>query len=182
MPRIVSTLLLLFLAIAPSAAGARGLHAGEFGLFPRDRQMGGRRAGQPGAYVAVDLSVVADQKALQDVTAGLGDDLSGFRGRMIVDDASPAFLDGAASGAFILIAFGSLQDARNWTQSPGFKDFEARSRKAATARIFVVNGLAGASPADAANDHREEHERAFERIVKERDKSLSETKDICTGC
>ena len=98
----------------------------------------------PGAYVVIDISETMDVDAyINAVSAAEPKATISQGGRFIIRTNSAITLDGAAApNRFVVIAFDSVEKAKEWNNSQAIRDVNAVRMKATKSRAFVVEGLA----------------------------------------
>jgi uncharacterized protein (DUF1330 family) len=122
----VATLALTLLAGFALGGGAiPGLHA---------------QAGKAPAYVVAEVQVT-DPTAFQAYAAKVPDTLKPYHARLIVRGKADAKEDDAPKGTIVMLAFDSLDDAQKWYGTPPYKDLIPEREKAATSRVYIVEGL-----------------------------------------
>jgi uncharacterized protein (DUF1330 family) len=179
-PIIVAALLSASLTAWNSSAIARGGHGGVHG-----GGLGVPAASKPSAYVVIDVSATNDAQVFKTMVANAVTALVPFGGHLLIDADNPTGLDGVAPQHLLLVAFDSLEKAQAWKDSESFKAFDGDRRRAATSRVFVVEGTPNAVPASGLHGRgrfMRFDPKPFEEIIKKRDQDLNRIKDICKGC
>lgn len=100
------------------------------------------RAQSPGqgAYVVAETHVT-DPAGFTEYVRREGATLAAYHGRILAR-ALPDVREGAPpDGIVTLIGFGNAQEANQWFNSPEYGRIVALRQKAATSRIYVLNGI-----------------------------------------
>ena len=86
---------------------------------------------------------VTDPEGLKPYSARVASTLEPFGGRFIVRGGKIAPLEGEApKGRIVIIAFESMEEAQAWYDSPAYQELKPIRHKAATSRVFIVEGTA----------------------------------------
>lgn len=195
MQKSVSFLALIPLAIWPAMTQARGgghmgfgggfghglgLHGGyRRGLRIPDKRHLGHSTTEIGTFAAIEMTA-SDTAARTELTSKLIESLPAFNGWIIANDISPGPIDGVAPTTFVLVAFGTLQDADHWKTSQPFKDLETALQKV-SARVFTINALPAPSN-DKQNQRRQQEDQTYRRLIENGDRTLGRIRDICRNC
>lgn len=59
----------------------------------------------------------------------------------MVLDGKPQSLEGTPAKPIVIIAFDSIEKAREWYESPAYAAIKAFRLSAATSRLFIVEGV-----------------------------------------
>lgn len=97
----------------------------------------------PGAYAIVDISQIPDdnafrQQLLPKVTP---QSLAPFGGNYIARTEMITNIDGAPPARFVIIAFDSVEKAKQWNASPNQTEVNAIRAKATKSRSVIVDGF-----------------------------------------
>ena len=93
------------------------------------------------AYVVAEVHVT-DPAGFTGYLKQLPATLAPYQAKTLVR-ALPDVREGApADGQIVILAFNSLQDANHWYESPEYQKIIPLRQKAATTRVYIVDGLA----------------------------------------
>src|SRR5271163_3362161 len=68
--------------------------------------------------------------------------LAPFNHHYVVLDSKPQSLEGAPAKSIVIIAFDSVEKAREWYDSPAYEAVKPLRQSAATSRILIAEGVA----------------------------------------
>jgi uncharacterized protein (DUF1330 family) len=86
---------------------------------------------------------VTDPEGLKPYSARVASTFEPFGGRYIVRGGQITPLEGEApQGRIVVIAFESMEKAQAWYDSPAYQELKPIRHKAATSRVFIVEGTA----------------------------------------
>jgi len=92
------------------------------------------------AYVIAEVEVT-DALGFQAYAAKVPDTLKPYNARIVVR-GKPESKEGAApQGSIVMVAFDSLADAEKWYSTPPYSELIPERQKAATTRLYIVEGL-----------------------------------------
>lgn len=96
----------------------------------------------PPAYVIAEVEVT-DLPGMQKYGAKVPETLAPFNHHYVVRSSKIQSLEGEApKGGIVVIAFDSVEKAREWYDSPAYAAIRPIRQSAAKSRIFIVEGLA----------------------------------------
>jgi uncharacterized protein (DUF1330 family) len=94
------------------------------------------------AYVIADVDV-SDPERYKEYTAHTPDSVAGYGGRFVVRGGPCDVLEGEwQPGRVVVIEFPDREAALSWFHSPGYQELAQVRRKASTAGILLVDGVA----------------------------------------
>jgi uncharacterized protein (DUF1330 family) len=125
MTRRVAFVGMLVAGFALGAAVVTGLHA---------------QAAKKPAFVIAEVQVT-DPAAFKAYAARVPATLKPHNGRVIVRGKPIAKEGEAPKGDLVVVAFDSLADAQKWYSTPPYRDLIPERQKAATSRVYIVEGL-----------------------------------------
>lgn len=122
----------LFIAVAAGmlvgVVGGRTIHA--------------QQAATPPGYVIAEVDV-HDPAMIAKYGAKVPETLAPFNHHYVIRGAKIQPLEGEPpKGGVVMIAFDSVEKAREWYDSPAYAAIRPIRQSAATSRIFIVEGLA----------------------------------------
>jgi uncharacterized protein (DUF1330 family) len=86
---------------------------------------------------------VTDSEGMKPYSARVASTFEPFGGRYIVRGGQITPLEGEApQGRIVVIAFESMEKAQAWYDSPAYQELKPIRHKAATSRVFIVEGTA----------------------------------------
>ncbi|HTW54316.1 MAG TPA: DUF1330 domain-containing protein [Stellaceae bacterium] len=98
------------------------------------------QTGEQGAYVVLETHVT-DPAGFTEYVQREPAALAAYHGRILAR-ALPDVREGApAAGVVTLIGFPTAEDANRWFNSPEQAQLAALRRRAATSRVYVLNGI-----------------------------------------
>jgi len=94
------------------------------------------------AYVIAEIGVT-DRVRMQEYGRKVPESLAPFEGRYryLVRGGKTWALEGEPPKGMVVIAFDSAEEARRWYDSPAYAAIRPIRMRAATSRIFVVEGV-----------------------------------------
>jgi uncharacterized protein (DUF1330 family) len=102
----------------------------------------GQQVKMPPGYLITEAEVT-DPAALQNYPDKLAETLAPFNHHYVVPTSKIQSLeDDAPKSRVVIIAFASVEKAREWYDSPAYAAIRPIRQSAAKARIFIVEGLA----------------------------------------
>jgi uncharacterized protein (DUF1330 family) len=102
----------------------------------------GQQVKTPPGYLITEAEIT-DPAALRTYGDQLAETLAPFNHRYVVRTSKIQALEGdAPKSRVVIIAFDSVEKAREWYDSPAYAALRPIRQKAAKARIFIVEGLA----------------------------------------
>jgi uncharacterized protein (DUF1330 family) len=115
-------------AVAIGALGATPAHAQQPAASPA-----------PAYYISE--FVVTDRDGMKPYSGSVESTFQPFGGRYIVRGGKIAALEGdGPKGGVVIIAFDSMEKAQAWYDSPAYRELRPIRHKAATSRVFIVEG------------------------------------------
>jgi uncharacterized protein (DUF1330 family) len=119
---------LMLAGISIGVAGAKAIHAQQFTTPP--------------AYVVAEVEVT-DLANMQKYGAKVPETLAPFNHHYVVRSNKIQSLEGdPPKGGIVVIAFDSMEKAREWYDSPAYAAIRPIRQSAAKTRMFIVEGLA----------------------------------------
>ncbi|HZD48837.1 MAG TPA: DUF1330 domain-containing protein [Silvibacterium sp.] len=101
-----------------------------------------RQVSPPPAYVIAEVDVT-DSALMQKYGAKVPETLAPFNHHYVVRSAKIQSLEGEPpKGGIVIIAFDSVEKAREWYDSQAYAAIRPIRQSAAKSRIFIVEGLA----------------------------------------
>ena len=101
----------------------------------------GRAEGPPPAFFVAEVKV-HDPEAMKPYREGVGATVTKYGGRYIVRGNKIEAVEGTApDGLVAIITFKSVADAHRWHDSPEYQAIVDARHKAATSRVYLVEGL-----------------------------------------
>lgn len=95
------------------------------------------------AYVIADIDIT-DPERYKDYTAHTTASIAKHGGRWVVRGGATEVLEGNwEPGRIVVIEFPDVDAARTWFNSDEYQELAAIRREASTARLLVVEGVAG---------------------------------------
>src|ERR1700678_1004102 len=95
----------------------------------------------PSAYWIAEVEVT-DPAAMQKYGEKVPETLAPFNHHYVVRSDKTQSLEGEPPNGIVVIAFDSLEKAREWYDSPAYAAIRPIRQRAAKSRIFIVEGLA----------------------------------------
>ena len=101
-----------------------------------------RQAKPAPGYVIAEVDVT-DPTTMQKYGEKVPETLAPFNHRYVVRSSKIQALEGEApKGGIVIIAFDSVEKAREWWDSPAYEAIKPIRRSAAKSRIYLVEGVA----------------------------------------
>ena len=107
--------------------GARAIHA--------------QQVKAPPAYIIGEVEVT-DPATMRKYGEKVPETLAPFNHHFVVSGGKPQALEGEAPKGIVVIAFDSVEKARNWYDSPAYAAIKPIRQSAAKSRIYIVEGVA----------------------------------------
>jgi uncharacterized protein (DUF1330 family) len=126
-PNNPKLLLAVLLGIAIGVAGAEALRAQQAKVAP--------------GYVIAEVEVT-DPATMQKYGEKVPETLAPFNHRYVVIGGKPQSMEGEAPKTIVIIAFDSVQKAREWYDSPTYAAIKPLRLSAAKTRLFIAEGIA----------------------------------------
>jgi uncharacterized protein (DUF1330 family) len=102
----------------------------------------GEEANTAPGYVVAEAEVT-DPAALQNYAEKVEASLAPFNHHFVIRSNKIQALEGdAPKGRFVVIAFDSVEKAREWYDSPAYSAIRPIRQNAAKSRVFIVEGVA----------------------------------------
>jgi uncharacterized protein (DUF1330 family) len=102
----------------------------------------GQQAKTPPGYLIAEAEIT-DPAALQQYGEKIAETLAPFNHHFIVRSNKVQDLEGdAPKGRIVVIAFDSVEKAREWYDSPAYAAIKPIRQAAAKSRVFIVEGVA----------------------------------------
>jgi uncharacterized protein (DUF1330 family) len=117
----------LVIGVSIGAVCAKVIHAQEVKVAP--------------GYVVAEVEVT-DPATLQKYVAELPATLAPFNHHYVVLDVKPQSLEGEPAKSIVIIAFDSVEKAREWYDSPAYAAVKPLRLSAAKTRLFIAEGVA----------------------------------------
>jgi uncharacterized protein (DUF1330 family) len=108
-------------------AGANAIHA--------------QQAKVPLGYIISEADALLDIPALQKYGEKVPETLSPFNHHFIVRGGKPQALEGSPPQGIVVIAFDSVEKAREWYDSPAYRAIKPIRQSASKGRLFIVQGV-----------------------------------------
>jgi uncharacterized protein (DUF1330 family) len=100
-----------------------------------------QQAKTPPGYVIAEVEVT-DLATMQKYGEKVPETLAAFNYHYVVRSSKMQSLEGEPPKGLVVIAFDSVEKAREWYDSPAYAAIRPIRQRAAKSRIFVVEGLA----------------------------------------
>jgi uncharacterized protein (DUF1330 family) len=95
----------------------------------------------PVAYVVVDVSEITDPELFKQIGPKSGLAATAAGGRILARTDNIIALSGTVPKRFVIIAFDSIEKARNFDVTPAQMEVNALTDRAINARRFIVEGV-----------------------------------------
>ena len=99
-----------------------------------------QQAKTPPGYVIAEVEV-ADLATMQKYGEKVRETLAAFNHHYVVGGSKTQSLEGEPPKGVVVIAFDSVEKAREWYDSPAYAAIRPIRQRAARSRIFIVEGL-----------------------------------------
>ena len=120
--------LALLVRILIGVAGAKTIHA--------------QQEKAPPGYVISEADAIVDIPAVQKYGQGVPETLASFNHHFVVRGGKPQSLDGGeAPKGVVVIAFDSVEKAREWYDSPAYQAIKPLRQSSTKGRMFIVEGI-----------------------------------------
>jgi uncharacterized protein (DUF1330 family) len=120
--------LALLVGILIGVAGAKTIHA--------------QQEKAPPGYVISEADAIVDIPTVQKYGQGVAETLASFNLHFIVRGGRPQSLDGGeAPKGVVVIAFDSVEKAREWYDSPAYQAIKPLRQSSTKGRMFIVEGI-----------------------------------------
>jgi uncharacterized protein (DUF1330 family) len=121
--------LAVLVGVSIGAAGAKAIHALQEKALP--------------GYVISEADSIVDIPMVQKYGQGVPETLAPFNHHFIVRGGNPQALDGGeAPKGVVVIAFDSVEKAREWYESPAYQAIVPLRKNSTKGRMFIVEGIA----------------------------------------
>jgi uncharacterized protein (DUF1330 family) len=100
-----------------------------------------QQARTPPGYVIAEVAVT-DPATMQQYGEKVPETLAAFNHHYVVRSSKTQSLEGEPPNGIVVIAFDSVEKAREWYDSPAYAAIRPLRQSAAKSRIFIVEGLA----------------------------------------
>lgn len=100
-----------------------------------------QQAKTPPGYVVAEVEVT-DLATMQKYGEKVPETLAPFNHHYVVRSSKIQSLEGEPPKGLVVIAFDSVEKAREWYDSPAYQAIKPMRQRAANSRIFIVQGLA----------------------------------------
>jgi uncharacterized protein (DUF1330 family) len=100
-----------------------------------------QQAKTPPGYVIAEVAVT-DPATMQKYGEKVPETLAPFNHHYVVRSDKTQSLEGEPHNGIVVIAFDSVEKAREWYDSPAYTAIRPIRQRAAKSRIFIVEGLA----------------------------------------
>lgn len=101
-----------------------------------------QQAKVPPGYIISEADALLDIPTLQKYVEKVPETLAPFNHHFIVRGGKPQALEGEPPQSIVVIAFDSVQKAREWYDSPAYNAIKPIRQSASKGRLFVVEGVA----------------------------------------
>jgi uncharacterized protein (DUF1330 family) len=108
-------------------AGARAIHA--------------QQAKAPPGYIIYEADAVLDVPNLQKYAEKLPETLAPFDHHYVLRGGKPQALEGEPPQGIVVIAFNSVEKAREWYDSPAYQAIKPIRQGASKGRLLIVEGV-----------------------------------------
>ena len=120
--------LAVVVGILIGVAGAKTIHA--------------QQEKAPPGYVVSEADAILDIPTVQKYGQGVAETLAPFNHNFIVRGGKPQSLDGGeAPKGVVVIAFDSVEKAREWYESPAYQAIKPLKQSSTKGRMFIVEGI-----------------------------------------
>ena len=118
----------VLVGILIGVAGAKTIHA--------------QQEKAPPGYVISEADAIVDIPTVQKYGQGVAETLASFNLHFIVRGGRPQSLDGGeAPKGVVVIAFDSVEKAREWYDSPAYQAIKPLRLSSTKGRMFIVEGV-----------------------------------------
>ena len=118
----------VLVGILMGVAGAKTIHA--------------QQEKAPPGYVISEADAILDIPTVQKYGQGVPETLAAFNHHFIVRGGRPQSLDGGeAPKGVVVIAFDSVEKAREWYDSPSYQAIKPLRQSSTKGRMFIVEGI-----------------------------------------
>jgi uncharacterized protein (DUF1330 family) len=100
-----------------------------------------QQAKTPPGYVIAEVEVT-DLATMQKYGEKVPETLAAFNQQYVVRSSKTQSIEGEPPKGVVVIAFDSVEKAREWYDSPAYAAIRPIRQRAAKSRIFIVEGLA----------------------------------------
>ena len=108
-------------------AGAKAIHA--------------QQAKAPPGYIIYEADALLDIPNLQKYAEKVPETLAPFNHRFIVRGGKPEALEGEPPQSIVVIAFDSVEKAREWYDSPAYRAIKPIRQSASKGSLLIVEGV-----------------------------------------
>jgi uncharacterized protein (DUF1330 family) len=120
--------LAVLVGILIGVAGAKAIHA--------------QQEKVPPGYVISEADAILDIPTVQKYGQGVAETLAPFNHNFIVRGGKPQPLDGGeAPKGVVVIAFDSVEKAREWYESPAYQAIKPLRQSSTKGHMFIVEGI-----------------------------------------
>jgi uncharacterized protein (DUF1330 family) len=119
--------LVMLVGVSIGVVGAEVIHA--------------QQAKRAPGYVIAEVEVT-DPAAMQKYAEQLPATLAPFNHHYVVLDVKPQSLEGEPAKHIVIIAFDSVEKAREWYDSPSYAPVKSLRLSAAKTRLYIAEGIA----------------------------------------
>ena len=92
-------------------------------------------------YLIAEVEVT-DPVTMKKYVETIPETLAPFNHHYVVLDGKPQSLEGAPAKPTVIIAFDSVEKAREWYESPAYEAIKSLRLSAAKSRLFIAEGIA----------------------------------------
>jgi len=96
----------------------------------------------PPGYVISEADTILDIPNIQKYGQGVPETLAPFNHHFIVRGGNPQPLESEPPKGIVVIAFDSVQKAREWYDSPAYQAIKPLRQSSTKGRLFIVEGIA----------------------------------------
>src|SRR5258708_40271926 len=95
----------------------------------------------PAGYVVAEVAIHDMDVFTKEYGPKLPATLQPYGGKFLVAGGKLTALEGDTPQRFVIIAFGSVDKARAWYDSPAYQELVAVRKKVSTANLFIAEGV-----------------------------------------
>jgi uncharacterized protein (DUF1330 family) len=114
--------------VSIGVAGAEAIHA--------------QQAKAPPGFIISEADALLDIPSLQEYGKKVPETLAPFNHHFIIRGGNPQALEGEPPKGIVVIAFDSVEKAREWYDSPAYRAIKPIRQSASKGRLFIVEGVA----------------------------------------
>jgi uncharacterized protein (DUF1330 family) len=96
------------------------------------------------AYLIVDIAEIPDAEGYAEYRKRVSPGLEAAGGRYLARGGAIEVLEGDwKPSRVVVVEFDSMAEARDWWESPGYRELKALRQRATRTHMILVNGLSG---------------------------------------